>query len=240
MKNRLLLSIASGAALVTALSSCGSAGPGTESAAQDTESSQETDRASAPDSSQPAEETMTAEESAAAAPSQPSSPPPTRVDAVGGSHGASFTTYTEDAVAITYDPDFVPEDAPVTLTRNMGVSSTSMSVQVAGLPPNQKYGAHVHMNTCGPTAKDAGPRYQHEPGPSPAAATPDKGNELWIPFVTDSQGQAQASAAVNWPIRPGQGHSLVFHAEGTPAADESKRPGDRVACFVLGRTDPPL
>lgn len=240
MKKPLLLSIASGAALVTALSSCGSADPGTESAAQDTGSSQETDRASAPDSSQPAEETMPAEKSATPAPSQSPSPPPTRVDAVGGSHGASFTTYTEDAVAITYDPDSVPEDAPVTLTRNMGVSSTSMSIQVAGLPPNQKYGAHVHMDTCGPTAEDAGPRYQHEPGPSPAASTPDTGNELWIPFVTDSQGQAETSATVNWPIRPGQGHSLIFHAEGAPTADESEQPGDRVACFVLGRVAPPM
>lgn len=154
---------------------------------------------------------------------------------VGLSQGATFSTYTNRAMAITYDTVLVPEGATISLVRNHGVDSTSLSVQLAGLQPDYSYAAHVHIATCGGSGTDAGPPYQNRPDSSGTASGSQAAtdNELWLALGTGADGTAASSATVDWPIRPGEGYSLILHATGTDG--QAPEPDDRVGCFVLAR-----
>lgn len=139
-------------------------------------------------------------------------------------------------MAITYDTKLVPVGSTINLVRQHGVDSTSMSVEVAGLLPNHGYAAHVHLDTCGETGDDAGPSYRNDPTLDPASGTVNTQNEIWLELTTGARGTAQASTTVAWPIRPGEGYSLIFHAASPNAGGtEVGERGNRVACFVLAR-----
>jgi superoxide dismutase, Cu-Zn family len=159
------------------------------------------------------------------------------VDGIGISQGAAFTTYTDRAMAITYDTQLVPEGSTINLVRQHGTNSTSMSVTLAGLLPDHEYAAHVHMDTCAKVGENAGPSYRNDPSldTDPGAAV-SAGNEIWLELATGAQGTARASTTVGWPIRPGEGYSLIIHAGEINTVDtEVNEQSERVACFVLAR-----
>lgn len=229
----LVLWIGTGTALVIGLSSCGVADQGTEEAA--------------PPASRPAlsgaptpapEDSAVPHPEVSAAPSVPlPAPKGGPVDGVGIFHSATFKTYTDRAVAITYNPELVPVSAPITVMRNLGVDSTTLSLQVGGLQPGQAYSAHVHRDTCGETGEAAGPPYRHVPTATNDPTTTVPGNEMWLDFRTDAQGSAYSTNTVDWTYRPGEGHSLIVHAGQAPAGGtDPGQAGDRIACFVLGRS----
>lgn len=111
-----------------------------------------------------------------------------------------------------------------------------MSVTVAGLLPNHGYAAHVHMDTCGKTGDDAGPSYLNDPTLGTVPGAVNRANEVWLELATGARGSAQSSTTVGWPIRPGEGYSLIIHAGEMNTVDtEVSELSERVACFVLAR-----
>lgn len=166
----------------------------------------------------------------------PSFPKGGSIDGIGLSQGAAFTTYADRAMAITYDPQLVPEGSTINLVRQHGTNSTSISVAVAGLLPDHEYAAHVHMDACGKAGDDAGPSYRNNPSLAPVPGAVNRENEIWLELETGTRGTAQSGVTVDWPIRPGEGYSLIIHAEEINAVDtEVNEHSERAACFVLAR-----
>jgi superoxide dismutase, Cu-Zn family len=63
-------------------------------------------------------------------------------------------------LAVTYDEDLVPVGARGTVTSVEGGGSTTVTLEVAGLQPDRRYGAHAHTMACGAEGKAAGPHFQ--------------------------------------------------------------------------------
>lgn len=143
---------------------------------------------------------------------------------------ASFET--KAGAAVTYEPSLVPVGATATV---VGTGQTTVVLVVGGLPPNRAYGAHVHVNGCGPTGADAGPHYQKVPDPvqpsvNPAHANPR--NEIWLDFTSDAAGTAAALSTVNWKFGEPRPKSVVIHAEHTHTEPgHAGTAGARLACI---------
>ena len=135
-------------------------------------------------------------------------------------------------LAFAYDAVKVPAGSTASVAQDEDIyfGSTSTTLRVQGLLPNRSYGAHVHVNACGPAGADAGGHYQNEPSTDPRAANPQ--NEIWLDFTTDRNGAATATSTVSWIPRAGQGASVVIHDLATAAGGAA---GARVACLTLGR-----
>ncbi|GAB3206710.1 superoxide dismutase family protein [Marinactinospora thermotolerans] len=166
-------------------------------------------------------------------------PDPTPTDRRTTEPGAvtgDFQSYSEDATAVTYDPEAVPEGASVNVSvTSKGAPPTIVTMGISGLQPDRDYGAHVHTKPCGAAPDDSGPHYQNEedpqqPSTDPKYANPD--NEIWLDFTTDADGSADASASVDWVPRQGEANSIVIHAEHTHTEPgHAGQAGDRLACI---------
>lgn len=152
----------------------------------------------------------------------------------------TFAAYTRGATAVTYDPALVPAGATATVTITRAPSSTRVTLAVTGLRPNRGYGAHLHVDPCGPTGDAAGPHFQHQRDPAASASRPSVNpsyanpkNEVWLDFTTDANGRASSAATHPWTFGTDP-RSLVIHAMTTNTAPgEAGTAGARLACLTL-------
>jgi Cu-Zn family superoxide dismutase len=144
--------------------------------------------------------------------------------------------------AYTYDTTAVPGSARAWVLAASGPSAsgpgwTGVVLYVRGLLPRHEYGAHVHVNACGPAGPDAGPHYQHvvdpvQPSVDPAYANPR--NEIWLAFTTDRWGTGGSAALVPWRFGARRPGSVVLHAMHTHTAPgEAGTAGARLACVTV-------
>jgi Cu-Zn family superoxide dismutase len=169
------------------------------------------------------------------APTPDGSGPPTNA-------AGTFTVYSPGVTAITYDDKLVPPSATANLTMEGRADTTQVMLAVSGLPPRHGYGAHLHVNPCGPTGADAGPHYQHHVDPAAGPSRPsvdpsyaNPGNEVWLDFTTDAAGTATVTATQPWTLDAADApRSLVIHAQPTArAAGRAGEAGARVGCLTL-------
>jgi Cu-Zn family superoxide dismutase len=149
---------------------------------------------------------------------------------------ATFTT--SPGTATTYDPQLVPPGAQAAVSSTSGAGGTTVTLDVRGLEPDRRYGAHAHAQPCGAAADAAGPHFQHVPDPGqpsvdPAYANPE--NEIWLDLTTDGHGVGSATTIVPWGFERGRrAQSVVVH--GMPTATEPGRAGTagaRAACITV-------
>jgi Cu-Zn family superoxide dismutase len=152
---------------------------------------------------------------------------------------ASGTFSAAPGVAVTYDEALVPVGASGTVTASEGAGSSTVTLEVTGLQPDRRYGAHAHTKPCGAEGKDAGPHFQFEPDPAtpsvdPAYANPQ--NEIWLDLTTDARGTGRATSTVAWAFPADRrAASVIIHA--MPTATEQGKAGtagDRAACITAG------
>ncbi|MDA2814126.1 superoxide dismutase family protein [Nocardiopsis sp. RSe5-2] len=161
-----------------------------------------------------------------------------------------FEPYSEGAAAVTYDEDAVPAGAGVELAissegadegadedaddQEGDDGGTEFSLRVTGLTPDRDYGAHMHTGACGEKPDDSGPHYQDQKDPEQPSSDPkyaNDDNEVWLDFTTDSDGNADSDADVDWAPRSGEMKSLVIHDQHTKTGEgEAGSAGDRLAC----------
>ncbi|MBB4934209.1 Cu-Zn family superoxide dismutase [Lipingzhangella halophila] len=159
-------------------------------------------------------------------------------DALDVSVSAAFGPYAEDAEAVTYDEEAVPEGAEVEVSVTGEDGGSEYSLSVSGLEANREFGSHLHTEPCGEDPADSGPHYQNEadpeadaenPSTDPAYANPE--NEVWLDFATDENGNAEQEAEVDWVPREGEANSVVLHEEHTSEEEGAAgAAGDRLAC----------
>lgn len=174
------------------------------------------------------------------APAESPSPGSPAPPAAGGSIRASGTFEPPPpGVAVTYDQALVPVGSSAVIDATEGDGRTTVTMDVSGLEPNRRYGAHAHVDPCGATGADAGPHFQLTPDPvqpsvDPAYANPQ--NEIWLDFTTDAQGDATATSTVNWEFPEDQrAGSVVIHTMPTSMEPgKAGTAGDRAACITVG------
>ncbi|TQM82266.1 Cu-Zn family superoxide dismutase [Saccharothrix saharensis] len=144
---------------------------------------------------------------------------------------ASFTVVSGDL--ISYDPR-VPAGARADVAAAPVNGGTVVLLRARGLLPDRAYGAHAHVNPCGPAPADSGPHYQHVQGGAtdPAFANPD--NEIWLDFTTDANGWGEARARVEWRFGERRPRSIVLHEEHTHTEPgHAGTAGARVGCITV-------
>ncbi|MDI6105271.1 superoxide dismutase family protein [Actinoplanes sp. NEAU-A12] len=155
---------------------------------------------------------------------------------------STFAPYTANATAVTYDPALVPAGATAAVTFMPAADSTTVQLRVGGLQPGRGYGAHLHVNPCGPTGEAAGPHYQKQADPAASASPPsvdpsyaNPRNEVWLDFTTDATGNATTTATQPWTFEPPRApRSLVIHAQTTKTGPgEAGSAGARAGCVTL-------
>lgn len=142
------------------------------------------------------------------------------------------------AAAVTYDEEQVPVGSGVVVSQlEHPDGGTTVTLVVQGLQPDREYGAHVHVNACGPTGDAAGPHFQDEadpvtPSTDPAYANP--ANEVWLDFTTDAAGNGYAVSTVDWQFGDRPAGSVVIHAEHTHTEPGmAGMAGARLACVTV-------
>lgn len=117
---------------------------------------------------------------------------------------------------------------------------STITLWVKGLRPSTEYGAHAHVNACGPTAAKAGPDFQLVPNPDPEAphdpAFENPVNEVWLDLKTDESGDGVAPTTMPWQFSPGRGaRSVIIHAERTHTGPDGPAgtAGARLACLTV-------
>ncbi|MCX6462865.1 MAG: superoxide dismutase family protein [Pseudonocardiales bacterium] len=168
---------------------------------------------------------------AAPAPVVPSSTPQRNVQVA-----ATFSTSL--GTATTYDTALVPAGSRVAVGSESGEGGTTVTLAVRGLDEERHYGAHAHAQPCGASGDAAGPHFQYEvdpvqPSVDPAFANPQ--NEIWLDFMTDSDGAATATATVPWGFpRDRRAQSIVIHAMSTATGPgEAGTAGARAGCVTV-------
>ncbi|WP_214409467.1 superoxide dismutase family protein [Sphaerisporangium fuscum] len=159
-------------------------------------------------------------------------PDPEPVIAVG-----RFMPYSNDQTTITYDPKLVPSGATAGVAYLPGRDVSSVRLQVQGLLPDRKYGAHVHTKRCGAKPEDAGPHYQHKQDPVTPSTDPryaNARNEVWLDFTTDAHGNASSVSTLNWKFTDRHPQSIVIHADHTHTdPGHAGTAGARLACISV-------
>jgi Cu-Zn family superoxide dismutase len=146
-------------------------------------------------------------------------------------------TFAKDKIAFNYDKKLVPDGARVLVAENIQDNATTVTLSVHGLLPNRTYGAHVHANPCGPNGEDAGAHFQHMADPVKPSVNPEfanSGNEIWLDFTTDAQGNATVARTVEWKFTDARAGSVVIHANPTQTAEgKAGTAGARAACVSV-------
>ena len=143
------------------------------------------------------------------------------------------------AAFATYDSALVPAGASANVDATEGPASTSVTLTVAGLPPNRQYGAHAHTKPCGNDGKDAGPHFQLKPDPVTPSVDPayaNNTNEIWLDFATDAAGAGRATSTVPWAFPADRrAASVIIHTMPTATeAGKAGTAGNRAACITVG------
>jgi Cu/Zn superoxide dismutase len=111
-------------------------------------------------------------------------------------------------------------------------AETTITLDVAGLPPNQQLGSHLHKLAC--VTEKAGGHYQHMPAPTETeVATPTYANitnEVWLDFPTDASGVGTTTVKVGWEVRKGEANAIIVHEKVT---DINGKAGARYACIAM-------
>ncbi len=145
-----------------------------------------------------------------------------------------------EGTLVRYDTAVVPENARARVQAVYNAAGDSIiTLHVWGMKPHTEYGAHAHVNACGPTGLDAGPHFQNvidpvQPSTNPSYANPT--NEIWLDLITGGSGNGVAQAKVPWQFSPERrAHSVVIHAEHTHTGQtDSGTAGARLACLTVG------
>ena len=107
---------------------------------------------------------------------------------------------------------------------------TIVTLVVDGYPADREFGSHVHKKACGATDPAAsGGHYQDQPGVITEAS------EVWLDFVTDAAGHAEATAVVDWHFtkdatHPDGANSVVVHRDETAPNGTA---GPRLTCLTV-------
>jgi superoxide dismutase, Cu-Zn family len=139
----------------------------------------------------------------------------------------------------TYDSTLIPVGATASVTAGEAGTSTNVTLEVTGLQPNRRYGAHAHTKPCGGDGKDAGPHFQFTPDPVTPSVDPayaNNVNEIWLDFTTDAAGAGRATSTVPWVFPADRrAASVIIHAMST-ATEPGKAggAGNRAACLTVG------
>ncbi|QQQ76165.1 superoxide dismutase [Saccharothrix sp. 6-C] len=111
---------------------------------------------------------------------------------------------------------------------------TVVMLRTSGLLPDRDYGAHAHVNACGPVSTDAGPHYQHVQGGATDPAFANPRNEIWLDFTTDAHGRGQAWTRVEWQFGERRAGSVVLHEEHTHTEPgHAGTAGARLGCLTV-------
>ncbi|XRQ12071.1 superoxide dismutase family protein [Actinomadura welshii] len=105
---------------------------------------------------------------------------------------------------------------------------TVVRLRVSGFPKQaagRTFGAHVHVNGCGPRPEDAGPHYQRHDAPP---GTPLREKEIWLDVAIGHDGEGRSRTVVPWKVGKGKAGSLIVHAE--PTDPETGDAGARLTC----------
>jgi superoxide dismutase, Cu-Zn family len=141
-----------------------------------------------------------------------------------------------DGPLISYSPA-IPSGASAKVTAVYDSAGKSTIVlHVKGLKPRTEYGAHAHVNACGPTGAAAGPHFQNvvdpvSPSVDPAFANPQ--NEIWLDLTTNAAGNGVAKAVVPWQFAADRrAHSVIIHERHTSTVPGTAgTAGARLACL---------
>lgn len=104
----------------------------------------------------------------------------------------------------------------------LSLRATGFAADLAG----QTFGAHVHVNPCGPTGAAAGPHYINFALP----ATDVEAREVWLDLTVNADGTATARAKRDWVFNS-TAQSVVVHALPTASTGVA---GPRLACTDAG------
>ena len=154
-----------------------------------------------------------------------------------GSAGASADRVRAAGPLVRYDTTLVPEGATARVQAVASASgATVFTLHVKGLVAYRTYGAHVHVQACGPVPSDAGPHYQDRVAPAGQSANPtfaNPYNEVWLDLTTDDDGNGSAQSRVDWQTRSGGANSVILHASQTSTGQTtSGTAGPRVGCLT--------
>ncbi|WP_367134425.1 superoxide dismutase [Saccharothrix sp. HUAS TT1] len=133
----------------------------------------------------------------------------------------------------SYDPR-VPAGARASVVVAPIGGGTVVMLRTTGLLPDREYGAHAHVNPCGPTGADAGAHFQHVQGGATDPAFANPRNELWLDFTTDAHGRGYAVARVDWRFGERRAGSVVLHEEHTHTEPgHAGTAGARLGCLSV-------
>jgi len=125
-------------------------------------------------------------------------------------------------------PSFVYDDAYSEVLTKVTVHSTDrrtgVTLEASNFPRSaygRTFGAHVHVDRCGPRPTDAGKHYQN------GGRGTLRDRELWLDFTVDRHGNARVHTERPWPVKAGAANSVVVHSRPT-AADGTA--GDPILC----------
>ncbi|MBA9003900.1 superoxide dismutase family protein [Thermomonospora cellulosilytica] len=131
-------------------------------------------------------------------------------------------TYTYDAAYRTVRTHVRFAEAP---------GGTWVALIATGFPAHavgRRFGAHVHVNPCGPRPEDAGGHYQ-VPGAPPG--TPLAAREIWLDFTVGRDRVGRAVAARPWYVSRATSRSVVIHEHRTnPVTGDA---GGRLNCTTI-------
>lgn len=160
---------------------------------------------------------VTVATSLALAPSPADAQPGSQVDASG-------PTYVYSTPA--------PEDLKNIKTRVKAVRTASgetiVTLDVTGIPESYRgrtFGAHVHVNPCGPSPADAGPHYAN---PRADASLPLEKREIWLDFTVTNAGAGHTENVHPYLVAQGEANSVVIHER--PTNKNTGFAGDRWFC----------
>ncbi|HEY8482213.1 MAG TPA: superoxide dismutase family protein [Spirillospora sp.] len=108
---------------------------------------------------------------------------------------------------------------------------TSVRLHVSGFPESARgrtFGAHVHVNACGPRPEDAGPHYRN---PDAEPGTPLREKEIWLDVTIGDDGHGRSHVDVPWRVARDAAGSIVVHAE--PTEPRTGDAGARLACITV-------
>ncbi len=132
----------------------------------------------------------------------------------------------------TFGPSFVYDDryaeVLTAVTVRASERSTAVTLEASNFPRSaygRTFGAHVHIDRCGPRPTDAGKHYQTRDGKGSL-----RDREVWLDFTVDQQGRALVRAERPWAIPAGAANSVVVHSRAT---DKGGDAGDPILCTTV-------